>query len=81
MLKRGLKFSVWTAVSGLLVVSLVFASATVAANSESPSSGADKKSKLVDLWQPGDSGQRMNIRGPGRYAAARHQYRDSAAGR
>jgi protocatechuate 3,4-dioxygenase beta subunit len=63
MLKRGLKFSVWTAVSGLLVVSLVFASATVAANSESPSSGADKKSKLVDLWQPGDSGQRMNIRG------------------
>jgi protocatechuate 3,4-dioxygenase beta subunit len=26
-------------------------------------SGESKKSRLVDLWQPGDPGQRMNIRG------------------
>lgn len=63
MLEQGLKFTVSKAVTGLLIVNLVLVPCTVAANSESLSSGADKKPKLIDLWQPGDSGQRMNIRG------------------
>ncbi len=63
MFDKGLKFTVSKAVTSLLIVNLVFAFETVVANSESPSSAADTKSKLVDLWQPGDSGQRMNIRG------------------
>jgi len=63
MFAQGLKFFVSSTITGLLFAYLVFASATVVANSESPSADADKKSKLIDLWQPGDSGQRMNIRG------------------
>ena len=49
--------------TGLVITALVFASASAGANSDSPDSGEEKKSKLIDLWQPGDSGQRMNIRG------------------
>ena len=63
MFEQGLKFTVSKAAVGLLIVNLVFASDSVVANSETPSSDPDKKSKLIDLWQPGDSGQRMNIRG------------------
>jgi protocatechuate 3,4-dioxygenase beta subunit len=63
MLKQGLKLTVSKAVTGLLIANLVFVPSTVTASSESPSSDADKKPMLIDLWQPGDSGQRMNIRG------------------
>ena len=63
MFDKGVKSSLLKAVAGLLIANLVFAFDTVVANSESPSSEADKKSKLTDLWQPGDAGQRMNIRG------------------
>jgi protocatechuate 3,4-dioxygenase beta subunit len=47
----------------MLIAALVFAVGPVAANSETPSGETQKKAKLVDLWQPGDAGQRMNIRG------------------
>jgi len=63
MFEQGLKLTVSKACAGLLIASLAFVSATVVANSDSPPAEANKKSKLIDLWQPGDSGQRMNIRG------------------
>jgi len=63
VLKRGLKLSVSKAVTGLLFINLVFFHGAVSASSDSPASGAESKPKLIDLWQPGDSGQRMNIRG------------------
>lgn len=50
----------------LLLPQVLFASGVNLAQAETPSSGdsgADTKPKLVDLWQPGDAGQRMNIRG------------------
>jgi len=62
VLEQALKFTVSKAVTGLLIINLGFVHCTVAASSDSPSS-TDKKPKLIDLWQPGDSGQRMNIRG------------------
>jgi protocatechuate 3,4-dioxygenase beta subunit len=63
VLKTGLKLNFTRVAAGLLIVNLVFVPAMVVASSESPSSDAVKKPKLIDLWQPGDSGQRMNIRG------------------
>ncbi|MBT8435550.1 MAG: hypothetical protein KJN95_12830 [Gammaproteobacteria bacterium] len=63
MLTQGLKFNVSKAVVGLLIINLYFVHSTAIASSDAPSSVADKKPKLIDLWQPGDSGQRMNIRG------------------
>ena len=63
MLTQGLKYIASKTATGLLIVNLVFVHFTAAASSESPSSDAVKKPKLIDLWQPGDSGQRMNIRG------------------
>lgn len=42
----------------------LLASTFMLAQAETDSSdGEEKKSRLVDLWQPGDAGQRMNIRG------------------
>ncbi|MFT5658170.1 MAG: hypothetical protein ACI9KN_001449 [Gammaproteobacteria bacterium] len=32
-------------------------------NSSPNTSPVQQKSRLIDLWQPGDPGQRMNIRG------------------
>ena len=51
------------AVTGLLITNPVFASDLIIAQAETSTSGAEKKSKLIDMWQPGDPGQRMNIRG------------------
>lgn len=42
------------------IVSLLLGAPVMAAES---TPAANKKPKLVDLWQPGDRGQRMNIRG------------------
>lgn len=39
------------------------ASELLLAQADSGSGAAQEKRKLVDLWQPGDAGQRMNIRG------------------
>ncbi len=63
MLIQGFKFAASKAVTGLLIVNLLMLPLTVAASSESTSSDGDNKPKLIDLWQPGDSGQRMRIRG------------------
>lgn len=63
MLKQGIRFVVSMAVTVLLITNPAFASELTIAQSESSTSGAEKKAKLIDLWQPGDPGQRMNIRG------------------
>ena len=49
----------------LLSVALTFASDFAIAQSDTSSApdNTDKKPKLVNLWQPGDIGERMNIRG------------------
>jgi protocatechuate 3,4-dioxygenase beta subunit len=51
------------AVSGLLFSTAVCASGLTIAQADTPAPAVEKKSKLVDLWRPGDPGQRMNIRG------------------
>ena len=63
MFFHGSKSRLSTCVISLALLTLVFASQPLEASPDSPSSTAAKKSKLVDLWQPGDPGQRMNIRG------------------
>ena len=63
MFERGSDFSLSKAAAGLLIAALAFSASTAVANSDNPSAGADRKARLVDLWKPGDSGERMNIRG------------------
>jgi protocatechuate 3,4-dioxygenase beta subunit len=63
MSERGSRFTLPQAVAGLLITALVFVADTALATAEDPPSSAEKKARLVDLWQPGDSGERMNIRG------------------
>ena len=55
----------FVAVLNILIIAPAFGASLIIAQSEtSPSiSPAEKKSKMVSLWQPGDPGQRMNIRG------------------
>jgi protocatechuate 3,4-dioxygenase beta subunit len=47
----------------MLSQTAVFASDLVVAGMTPSADDSAKKAKLIDLWQPGDSGQRMNIRG------------------
>jgi len=63
MLKRGFRFAVSMAVTGLLITNPAFASDLIIAQADTSTPSEEKKSKLIDLWQPGDPGQRMNIRG------------------
>lgn len=63
MLHRGSKRQVTSTVTVLLIGALAFAAGPAAANAEKPPAQAQPKAKLVDLWKPGDSGERMNIRG------------------
>ena len=63
MFKQGFRFTLFLAVTGLLISNTVFAAGSTIAQADTSTSGAEKKSKLIDLWQPGDPGQRMNIRG------------------
>ena len=56
MTTRGLKLTTALAFAGLLINAPAAATETAAAET------ADKP-RLIDLWQPGDTGQRMNIRG------------------
>ncbi len=65
MFNDGIRFVTWVAVVNILISTTTFGTSLIIAQSEtSPStSPAEKKSKMVSLWQPGDPGQRMNIRG------------------
>ena len=63
MFTIGSRFSVSTALIGLLLSSPIFAFDLTVAQAETATPETSRKAKLVDLWQPGDSGQRMNIRG------------------
>ena len=56
MIVKGLKITL-----AAMLTALLAASPALAASSASPDTGS--KSRLIDLWQPGDTGQRMNIRG------------------
>ncbi len=62
MLQRGSRHGLATA-AGLLIGTLVCAAGPAAASSDNPPADTSKKARLVDLWKPGDSGERMNIRG------------------
>ncbi|MDH3760807.1 MAG: carboxypeptidase regulatory-like domain-containing protein [Gammaproteobacteria bacterium] len=63
MLRQGIRFAISAAVTGLLLTSPVYAFDLLVAQADTSTPETQKKSKLVDLWQPGDPGQRMNIRG------------------
>ena len=63
MLQQKSRFTLAKAGIGLLITALTFSVQAMDVNSETLTSGTNKKTKLVDLWQPGDSGERMNIRG------------------
>ena len=60
MCRREIRLLVFVAALGLALPGTSVA--TTPAQSDS-SSSANGKAKLVDLWSPGDPGQRMNIRG------------------
>lgn len=61
---RSIALAASIATAGLLQFDPVLASGLILAQAE-PGTGdsVQKKSKLVDMWRPGDPGQRMNIRG------------------
>jgi protocatechuate 3,4-dioxygenase beta subunit len=63
MIKKGYLRVLTLAFAGLLSQTTVLASDLVVAGVASTTDGSAKKAKLIDLWEPGDSGQRMNIRG------------------
>lgn len=63
MMRRESKLCHSRAIAGLLITALAFSAGNALANSENPAPDAQQKAKLVDLWRPGDSGERMNIRG------------------
>ena len=62
MPKQGSRISRSPAIAGSLLAALVFTVGAAHAGTETPSD-TPKKPQLIDLWQPGDSGERMNIRG------------------
>ena len=49
--------------AGLLALALIFTAGSVLANADNPTADTKQKTKLIDLWKPGDAGERMNIRG------------------
>ena len=65
MFSHVIKYVAWAAVVIILISTSAFGANLIIAQSDvSPStSPTEKKSKLVSLWQPGDPGQRMSIRG------------------
>jgi len=63
MLQQKSRFTLAKAGIGLLITALTFSVQAMDVNSETLTPRTNKKTKLVDLWQPGDSGERMNIRG------------------
>ena len=63
MINKGFMRALTLVFAGLLTQTTAFASDLVVAGIASTTADSATKAKLVDLWQPGDSGQRMNIRG------------------
>ncbi len=63
MFKHEFRFAVFLAVTGLLISNAVFAAGIIIAQADGTAADTENKSKLIDLWQPGDAGERMNIRG------------------
>ena len=63
MCLHGIKFAVFIAAISLVIPQAVFAADLTLAQADSSTPGAEQKSKLIDMWRPGDPGQRMNIRG------------------
>ena len=63
MCKQGFRLAVFMTATVLVISNAVIASDLRFAQADTSTPGAEKKSKLIDLWQPGDAGQRMNIRG------------------
>ena len=66
MLKYEFNLATLLAIATLLFPQTIFASTLTVAQADATTPGsdeADSKPKLVDLWRPGDAGQRMNIRG------------------
>jgi protocatechuate 3,4-dioxygenase beta subunit len=60
---HGFRLALFAAATALAISNAVFASDSSLAQADTSTSGTQKKSKLIDLWRPGDTGQRMNIRG------------------
>ncbi len=58
MIDKGFKLTLAATAAALLLHAPAHASEQLAANT-----APQQKAKLTDLWQPGDNGQRMNIRG------------------
>ena len=63
MMQRGSIAAVSLFANCLLIGALACTAGQAAASSEDSAAEAGKKARLIDLWKPGDSGQRMNIRG------------------
>lgn len=63
MLTRGFRIAVSMAVTSLLITNPVFASDLILVQADTSTSGTAQKTKLIDMWRPGDPGERMNIRG------------------
>lgn len=66
MFTNGFRLAALLAIINLSISGTAFGSSLILAQAESssPSDSNDaKKPKLVSLWQPGDPGERMNIRG------------------
>jgi protocatechuate 3,4-dioxygenase beta subunit len=62
MSERGSKSAASKTAAGLLIT-LLFTAGPAFASADGPPEDAAKKARLTDLWKPGDTGDRMNIRG------------------
>lgn len=60
---RIIRLAIFWAISALMTPAAVSASDIILAQSDGTASDSTKKARLIDLWQPGDPGDRMNIRG------------------
>ena len=65
MRTQGISIAFLFLVVNLLISNAVFGSGLVLAQSDAatPGSADENRAKLIDMWQPGDPGERMNIRG------------------
>jgi len=63
MMQRFSESSVSRAAACTLIAVFFLSAETALASSENSPDATSAKARLVDLWQPGDTGKRMNIRG------------------